>query len=227
MRRKVWGSECGQRWGCSRGGVQSPPPICAALQLFVFTQFPTHHMCPPCAAVQLYVIRNGEVSQTIIQLESPAVGLTRLNKDVMVGGKGGGGRRGWGGCMPEQGRHGGGRKSGREEGRGGEGRGSHQPLCLVDTHHPHTRASSPTTRQSLTTAPPPSHTFKVGCMNNTVHCYRADGHKAFSLYMPDRVISMQVWKSVAVSGRVQARGPYCCTRPSYQHAGSADKCGAV
>lgn len=30
-------------------------------------------------------------------------------------------------------------------------------------------------------------------MNNTVHCYRADGHKAFSLYMPDRVISMQVW----------------------------------
>ena len=45
---------------------------------------------------------------------------------------------------------------------------------------------------ALSPPPPLFHTFQVGCMNNTVHCYRADGHKAFSLYMPDRVISMQV-----------------------------------
>ena len=29
-------------------------------------------------------------------------------------------------------------------------------------------------------------------MNNTIHCYRSDGHKSYSLYMPDRVVSMQV-----------------------------------
>jgi hypothetical protein len=34
---------------------------------------------------QLYSIRNGELQQTIIQLESPAVGLVRMNKNVMVG----------------------------------------------------------------------------------------------------------------------------------------------
>ena len=37
---------------------------------------------------KLYVVRNGEVSQNIIQLESPAVGLARMNKDVMVSGFG-------------------------------------------------------------------------------------------------------------------------------------------
>ena len=35
-------------------------------------------------ALQMYIVRNGEVTQNIIQLESPAVGLARLNKDVMV-----------------------------------------------------------------------------------------------------------------------------------------------
>lgn len=34
---------------------------------------------------KLYSIRNGELQQTIIQLESPAVGLVRMNKNVMVG----------------------------------------------------------------------------------------------------------------------------------------------
>ena len=62
-----------------------------------------------------------------------------------------------------------------------EGRGGTWTACL----QPPIALSAPL---------PPLHTFQVGCMNNTVHCYRADGHKAFSLYMPDRVISMQVGK---------------------------------
>ncbi|GAX73330.1 hypothetical protein CEUSTIGMA_g784.t1 [Chlamydomonas eustigma] len=63
---------------------------------------------------KMYIIRNGDVSQSIIQLESPAVGLSRMNLDVMV-----------------------------------------------------------------------------GCMNNTVHCYRPEGPKSYSIYLPDRIISMQ------------------------------------
>ena len=145
---------------------------------YMFTPPPCCGVClscvpPPPAAVQLYVIRNGEVSQTIIQLESPAVGLTRLNKDVMV--RGVEGHRGDGGGV--------GKKGGRalsmrvQVGCVVRGKGAGGSL-------------SPTI--ALSPPPPPLHMFQVGCMNNTVHCYRADGHKAFSLYMPDRVISMQV-----------------------------------
>ena len=73
---------------------------------YMFTPPPCCGVClscvpPPPAAVQLYVIRNGEVSQTIIQLESPAVGLTRLNKDVMV--RGVEGHRGDGGGVGKKG----------------------------------------------------------------------------------------------------------------------------
>jgi len=34
---------------------------------------------------KVYTVRNGEVSQTIIQLEAPAVGLVRMNNNFMVG----------------------------------------------------------------------------------------------------------------------------------------------
>jgi Bardet-Biedl syndrome 1 protein len=28
-------------------------------------------------------------------------------------------------------------------------------------------------------------------MNNSVQCFKADGHKSFSIYLPDRIVSMQ------------------------------------